>query len=119
MKKRGDEENFLKKFKIIRRPAIAARARGRKRELLRKNRRCRSCLFQIVKISQIGDPYVRSVHFKLRLLLLAADGGGNGSFQLTADAFCAEQADFFQGVHGELVILIGAEGGGIDLHIGA
>ena len=58
------------------------------------------------------------VHPGVRALRLLGQGGGEGPLQLSPGAFGAQAAHLQQGVHRQQVVLIGAEGGGVGLHIG-
>ena len=58
------------------------------------------------------------VHALSRALGLLAQGGGIAPLQLAPGALGPEKADFLQGLHGQTVILIGAEGGGVGLDVG-
>ena len=51
------------------------------------------CRFQILKIPQVGQPNMRSVHFRARIFLLSPDGGRDFPVQLASHALCPEQAD--------------------------
>ena len=51
--------------------------------------------------------------------VLRVAGGADGAAELRADALRPQQAEGFQGVDAGLKLLIGAELGGILLHIGA
>ena len=53
------------------------------------------CRLQIFKVPQVSQLNPRSIHFGVRIFLLATDGGRNFPFQLATDTLRSEQADLF------------------------
>ena len=58
------------------------------------------------------------VHPSVWVLRPLGQCGGIASLQLPPSAFGAQAAHLQQGVHRQQVVLIGAKGGGVSLHIG-
>ena len=59
------------------------------------------------------------IHPEHRVLRPLGQGGGEDPLQLPPGAFGAQAAHLQQSVHRQPVVLIGAEGGGVGLHIGS